>query len=210
MLILVFHRLLAGLLDVNIVWQFNDIARAAFSCGLSYAFLRYISYLDLKLKCIAAIFFGYSVADLLICLIYYKYNIGGYLLATSIQITSMIVTFIIYWFRSYVAHSDTIDDDSIYCLRRKPNSKQDFFISLLGCFGPYGAYVIVQNRQAYLFRNGKLQKVELSKLSLDRYHITKGKLRPDMNLDSKVGIQWELFGNNCITILGRYWSRYGR
>lgn len=204
-----FHRLGNGLLAAEYVWYLNDVGRAAFTSVLSFAFLKYISYRDLKLKCIVAAFFGFSVADLLICIIWYAFDLYGYVSAILIQAALMCVMFMLYWFRSYDQVSDKIDDDSIYCLRRKPSSMQDFAISLVGSFGAYGGYVIVQNKIAYLFRDGELIKIKYDSLNLDKYHITKGKLVSGVTLDEYVGMKWGLFGDNCVTILGNYWARYG-
>jgi hypothetical protein len=196
--------------DLYMAWVLNDIGRAAFECALSFAFLRYVLYVDLKIKVVVAAFFGYSISDLIICTLWYALHLQGYFIAASLQFAFISFTSLVYWLRSYNQESDQIDNDAIYCLRRKPKSPQDLLISLCAMRGVYGAYVIVQNKNAYMFKSGSLVKFPAEKLSIENYHVTKGKIRHDMNLDSCVGMSWELFGNNCITVLGRYWGRYGR
>lgn len=196
--------------DGHMAWVVNDIYRAAFECALSFAFLRYVLYVDLKIKVVVAALFGYSIADLIVCVIWYTFHLHNYFVASSLQFIVVIGTSAIYWLRSYDQESDSIDDDSIYCLRRKPKSAQDLLISMCAFRGSYGAYVIVQNGLAYMFKGGELVRFPAGRLTIENYHVTKGKTRKDMNLDAAVGTKWELFGNNCITLLGRYWGRYGR
>ncbi|CAB5155672.1 hypothetical protein UFOVP150_22 [uncultured Caudovirales phage] len=196
--------------DGYMAWVVNDIYRAAFECALSFAFLRYVLYVDLKIKVVVAALFGYSLADLMVCFIWYTLHLHHYLLASSVQFIVVLATSVIYWMRSYDQESDVIDDDAIYCLRRKPKSAQDLLISMCAFRGSYGAYVIVQNKLAYMFKGGDLVRFPADRLTMHNYHVTKGKIRKDMNLDSYVGTKWELLGSNCITLLGRYWGRYGR
>lgn len=210
MLILISHRLTVALLDASWVWKLNDIGRAAFVCALSFSFLHYISYRDLKLKCVVAAFFGYSLADLIVCIIWYTLDFRGYFLVLSIQSVLMIFTFMLYWFRSYKQKSDAIEDESIYCLRRVPSCRQDFLIALAGSFGSYGGYAIAHKNKVYIFKGGYLRSFNLDGFDLGKYHVTKGRRRDDVSLDGFVGTKWKLLGNNCITILGRFWGRYGR
>lgn len=202
-------RLLTILLDGDpIIWPMTDFMRTlAFAVGMAWL-VSAIPYNRLKEKCLSAAAFGYVVADVFICILWYVFRIKEEYAFMFLHLLFLAFFYLLYLFRSYEQTSDEIDCKYIYCLRKRPSNLQDFVISLFGCFGSNGAYAIYCNGFVYKFRKGVLTKTIYAEKQYKMYHIQKGVISTDeyMNkLDAMIGIRWHLFGYNCLTLLGKFW-----
>jgi len=211
LLILVLPRLIALRLPSHgLNWIITEYSHTLALTALAFWLVRSIPYRNLRSKCIAAAIAGYCLSDCIIGAIWYTTRWRGYWLAAGIQLLVLAAMWLTYWLRSYDQPSDSINDDNVYCLRKKPVRVQDFAISLLGCFGPNGAYAICHERIVYLFRHGRLVTIDVSKLDLPAYHVTRGSATDDDTLKSSLGATWKFLGPNCLTILRRFWAEHGQ
>lgn len=209
MLTLLLHRLLTLLLDGALAWVASEFVRALFGVFLSYAVLQFVDWRDLKWKCLCAAIFGFCVADLIVCILWYEFKIGGFKLAATIESVLFIGFAALYWVRSYDEKSDTINDDCVYCLRRKPSEFQDFFIALAGCFGAYGGYAVCVEKKVYMFHRGKLRQYDVENINTEKYHVTKGGKGKKEVLESMVNMPLS-FSINCLTLLRGFWKSHER
>lgn len=209
MLTLLLQRLATLLLDGAPAWVASDLLRALFGVCLSYAVVQFVDWRDLRWKCLCAAIFGFCVADLIVCCLWYLLKIGGFKLAATIESVLFIGFAALYWVRSYDEKSDYIDDDSVYCLRRKPHVFQDFLIALAGCFGAYGGYAVCVEKQVYMFHRGKLRQYDVENINTEKYHVTKGGKGKKESLESMVNMPWSL-SINCLTLLRGFWKSHRR
>jgi len=192
------------------LWPVTDtIKTTTFLVGMWW-FLSFINYSNIKTKCFVAAMCGYLTADLICCIAWYVFSIRLFLFFYVIRFSLFILFGLFYAFRSYDSHSDKITDNNVYCLRIKPNNLQDFLISLSGIFGSNGGYAICCNRKVYHFRHGKLCVDNLNIVDESKYHITKGGVGDDKELQSLLNTKWRLFGPNCLTILRSFWGKHAR
>jgi len=188
-------------LDGESAWVVNDCLRTLIACMLCYALVSFIDYKELKNKCISAALFGFFVADLVVCILWYVFEFGGYLEACVLQVMFAAMFFFVCFFRDYEMVSDEVILEGFYCLRKKPNNAQDFVISMAGIFGPYGGYAVCWKNEVYMFHHGVLRKYAVSSIDLSKYHIEYIGDKGGDVLEFSVGKKWHLFGSNCLTFL---------
>lgn len=80
-------------------WVINDGLRAVSFSALSGCLLSFVPYRMIRYKCLAAGIFGYSLADMLVCLMWYGFSVGGYTFATASQLAGFLVMSGLYWVR---------------------------------------------------------------------------------------------------------------
>lgn len=201
---------LTSLLPFDYVWKIVDSVRTLAFMLCAWWLTVSIPYARLREKCLAAAVFGYLVADLIICFLWYVLHIRNEIEFIVLHFILLVSYSSLYAIRSYDLSSDEIEDGHIYCLRKIPRSAQDFVISLSGLFGSDGSYAIYCNGYVYKFRKGVLVKLPYAKEKYNGYHIRQGAISTNemtRELDQMIGAQWELFGKNCLTLLGRFWRR---
>lgn len=193
-------------------WHVADVLRAigmAFALG---AVLHLLPWARLRLVCIVSAIVGFYVADAVLCAMWYW---GGrtdpitWLLLQSLAGAALAA---LYLWRSYSQPSDTLDQDHVFCLRRRPQSAQDLALSLMGCFGAQGTYAIYAAGHVYHFRKGVLRATVYDPRYFNDYVITKGRplqIRHIVALDNMRGVKWSPL-KNCVTLLGTFWRRHGR
>jgi len=215
MLTLLSQRLLIVLPGMTkpALWAANDSLRALGYAALAAWVLAQVPWSNLRAKCLTAAILGYAAADVLVCLLWYGWHLGGYRFACTLQLIGFGGAAAFYWWRSYRVGDERPGPDHIYCLRHRPAHWRDLAISMLGFFGPSGGYAIYCDGWVYKFRKGKLIRVPYDERSFLSYHSVRGapaERKYAIALDAMVGKTWRVFGSNCLTTLGSFWGRYGR
>ncbi len=209
---LVSRHLLAVLPEAvsEIVWYANDVLRAV---GMSAALALCATLTPwrmLRLKCLLAALCGYYISDAIVCATWYAWNFPSPIAAFIIQGAGFFAALIYYWRRSYDQPSDELEDGYLYCVRHIPSNAQDFLISMVGIYGPDGAYSLYANGHLYKFSSGRLVRRKVSSRPAISYHVQRGgKAAPDLidSLDALVGTKWT-WRVNCLTILAPIWRRH--
>lgn len=194
-------------------WQVADVMRAMGMAATLALVAQLIPWNQLRYKCFAAALCGYYVADAVLCAIWYGWGAFSPLLQAVVQGVAFGLAGIWYAWRSYDQPSDPLNYDHVFCLRKRPESLQDFLISLLGCFGSQGAYAIYAGGTVYHFRHGVLVATIYDGRAFGaKYIATRGRhlqMSHIMALDALRGVKWSPL-TNCITVLGAFWRKHGR
>jgi hypothetical protein len=194
-------------------WYVADLSRSVAYLTLAGYLLAVTPYDPLRTKCLVAAIFGWAAVDLVACAAWYAFGFGGYWFANIAQAMGVVIGATFYWFRSYRAPSASPEPGRIYCLRHRPRSPQDLILALAGLFGPYGGYAIYCRGLVYQFRRGVMTSSPFVPSLYVAYHCTEGTMASaehSAQLDAMVGRRWQLFGSNCVTLLGRFWANDGR
>lgn len=206
------QRLLVALPATDpVFWMVGDTLRAVAYAALAAWCTSLIPYRHLREKCLSAAFMGYGVADTAICVLWYGWDVGGFLPATLVLAMGFFGAAILYWARSYSRPSVSPEPSRIYCLRKRPIGVQGLLIALAGIFGSDGEYAIYCRGYVFQFRRGEVQRIPYSPAYHSGFHVTVGSRCADgdeLALLGMVGIKWRLFGPNCVTLLGRFWRRH--
>jgi len=194
-------------------WYVTDLSRSVAYLTLAGYLLAVTPYDPLRTKCLVAAIFGWAAVDLAVCVTWYGFGLGGYWFANAAQAVGVVIGALFYWFRSYRTPSAIPEPGRIYCLRHSPRSPQDLILALAGLFGPYGGYAIYCRGRVYQFRRGLMTSSLFVSSVYVAYHCSEGSIATDRHagqLDAMVGQKWQLFGSNCVTLLGRFWANDGR
>lgn len=189
-------------------WVINDVARSISYVTLSFYVASIVPYSELRIKCIMAAIFGYSVADLLSVVLFYWIHPITYIVVNIIQAQFVVFMIILYAVRSYHQASFTPEPSRIYCIRKKPKSLQGLIIAMFGSLGAQAGYSIYCNGNVYKFTNGVLERVKYTASMITDCHVSKGgeyRFSREAALNKMVGAKWSLFGKSCITTLARFW-----
>ena len=206
---LVFQRLVPLLLGGSgYGWQINDLLRCASFAAFAAWGVFYVPWGQLRTKCLLAAVFGYSVADLLVSIVWYTWRPFGYATVCAAQLAGFVVMAVWYYRRSYDQPTIAPEPSHLYCLRHRPTNLQDLIISMCGVFGADGAYSIYCDGFVYGFRHGTLTRV---KYHHSEYHSVIGCAVTERHrraLNAMCGTKWQLIGANCLTTLAYFWNRY--
>lgn len=194
-------------------WQVADVMRAMGMAATLALVAQLIPWHQLRHKCLAAALCGYYVADTVLCAIWYAWGAFSPTLQAIVQGLSFGLSGIWYVWRSYEQPSDNLDNDHVFCLRKRPDSLQDFLVSMSCFFGAQGAYAIYAGGTVYHFRHGVLIASIYDERAFGKKYIaTRGRhlqMSHIMALDSMRGVKWSIL-TNCITVLGAFWRKHGR
>lgn len=203
-------RHLAALLSPEQAWVAADTLRAASMSAACSLVLALMPWRMLRLKCLVAAMAGYYLADLVLCVLWYYFNLTDPIIVGAGQGSAFIMSAILYWLRSYRVNSLTPITGMAYELRTIPKSPQDFLIALAGLFGSAGGYAIWADGQIYSYRRGILVATPIDRLPPGRYHVSQGvKATPALinDLQSMIGRRWT-WRQNCITVIAPIWRRH--
>lgn len=207
-LTLVLLHLVPVLPDGEWLWKINDSVRALSFAVIATCMISLVPWRALKEKCLVAAIAGYGWADFLSCLLWYGLDLDWFWLSTILQAGGFLYFFSLYWWRSYKQPSAHIMDDNVYVLRRYPRSLQDFLIALLPTTAPYGGYAICVEKSVFMFRHGVLVCLDAADVPLERYHVVRGKEGKKSDFEDLLGVRWELWGYNCMSVLRDYWNTH--
>ena len=209
---LVIRHLLPALPDLatDFVWYSSDILRAVGMAATLGLCATLTPWHMLRLKCFLAALCGYYISDIGLCVSWYAWRFPSPIIMGVVQGSGFLIASGYYWWRSYEQPSDDVEAGYLYCLRTKPESMQDFLISLIGIYGPDGGYAFYAEGKLYRYRRGWLVVQQIDRLPLERYHVQRGARLTQAILDdlnSLIGKRWT-WSRNCLTVLGPLWRRY--
>ena len=212
--LLVLRHLLALLpaWAVNWQWYGSEVLRAMGMAATLALVTQLVPWSQLRIKCFAAALCGYYVADAVLCAIWYGFGDFSPVLQAIIQGAAFGLGGLWYVWRSYDQQSEALNNEHVFCLRRKPRSAQDFALSLAGCFGTQGTYAIYAAGWVYHFHHGRLVASQYDQRKFSDYVAIKGRplqLSHLTALRELCGVKWSPL-NNCVTTLGAFWRKYGR
>ena len=196
-----FGRLLNVLADDAIVWQvgaFVDALTIALAVTLAAQMIPYdrlrAKSLAFALAAVAWLEFVYLAIHLTAGLSFYNYWL-------LIEAGTFLTVAFCYATRPYRLPSDTLDDEHIFLVCRRPHTPQGFYLSLLGLFGPFGGFSLYARGSLYGFRRGTLRATPVTPdyFSSD-FHIRRGQPITNNNLaelTAMIGRQWSL-RDNCL------------
>lgn len=197
-------------LEASIVWEIADVLRAIGMSATLGLCATLTPWRMLRLKCFLAALCGYYISDIGLCISWYAWQFPSATVMAIIQGSGFSVAAIYYWYRSYDQPSDAIESGYLYCLRTRPQSIQDFLISIIGVYGANGGYAFYAGGKIYRYRHGWMVTQQIDRLPLERYHIQRGaRLTPVIldDLNALIGKRWT-WRRNCLTVLGPLWRRY--
>lgn len=198
-----------------IAWDFYSFAKQLETAILVLFALSLVSYRNLAVKSILAAWFVteiVSCSNLLFWIIFEKNFIYPLLIKAGFSLAWILYI----WFRDYDRTNDCLDNEHFFMVGIRPNSPQDFILSLIK--EPHGGVGIYFHGKFYHYRKGALQVHDRKYLERagSKYRILKiRKVDPARRLVLKSLLHQEKYCKwswkyNCKTVLEPILSSRGK
>lgn len=207
----VLNRLSNALAPDELVWWLHDLTLAfCFASACSVA-TQFTPYDHLRMKCIAAAVMAMAWLECAYLVGWHAFGLRWYQWFVVVQGASGLLAIAFYWRRSYDQVSDPLDNDHLFCLRRRPANLQDFLIAAAGCYGAAGGFALYASGALYCYRRGRLQRVKTNHLALSGYQVIRGArlsagVIDELESAADRAPYWSV-RHNCLTVLAPIWER---
>lgn len=182
-------------------WYAYSIGLMAQQLVISIALFIHIEYDDLGIKWLAFIICSAPIIEMALFFTESPWWLG---------IASILSVSWLAWasYRRYSVESDTLSDDYIYTIAKRPNSLITFLASAFG--GPFGRYSYYLKGDVYHYHRNQFKKTHVNNFRTKGAAIMRTEIRATERakdrLDGMIGQKWGIF-HNCLTV--NIGERYG-
>ena len=191
---------LTAALSNEAAWYAEDLKQRGTIAALSWLVVQLIPYRQLAFKSIAALAACYFTADVITWPLWLWYG-ALYDITPWITAGVCVCLGLWYYFRSYFWPSDAIKPDTVYLVRKRPDSPQDLLLAMLGR-QPLGGVSVLIDSTLWQFKHGVL--VRRQAIPCRSKYVIMAVRQADAATISALtdleGTKWTL-AHNCITTL---------